>query len=227
MARGRPPRRQAEVRERILDAAREIVSREGIQGLSIRKITRAVDYSPAIVYHYFKDKDEIIETLVREGYQRILSAIGAVERNADEPEAEIAQAFTNYIRAALRYPEEYKAFILNTDPEVLERTALLRRGISRERETLQVLCRNLERGVKQGRYAPWDTELTAQILWTSSFGLLLKLIIEKNIPQEQVDRLLEHHFTVLFHGLLRRGAGDVPYRGLGGRDGANEIRGEE
>jgi AcrR family transcriptional regulator len=198
--------RQEEIRNIILDVARNIISREGIKGLSVRKITNAIDYSPGIIYHYFKDKNEIIESIVREGYERILALIRSVKRNEKEPEKEIKEAFTNYIKAALASPEEYKAFMLNGDTSVLNTTGILKKGISKKSRTLQLLCDNIQRGINQGRYAPCDPELTAQIIWTSTFGLIIKLIIEKDISQEQVNRLIDQHFNVLFNGIIRKGA---------------------
>lgn len=206
MSRERQLHRQEEIRNIILDVARNIISREGIKGLSIRKITNAIDYSPGIIYHYFKDKNEIIESIVREGYERILALIRSVKRNEKEPEKEIKEAFTNYIKAALTSPEEYKAFMLNGDTSVLNTTGILKKGISKKSRTLQLLCDNIQRGINQGRYAPCDPELTAQIIWTSTFGLIIKLIIEKDISQEQVNRLIDQHFNVLFNGIIRKGA---------------------
>lgn len=164
-----------------------------------------MDYSPAIIYHYFKDKDEIIQTIVNEGFERILTAIHSVHRNENEPEKELREIFTNYILAALTIPEEYKAIMLDDNPMLLSRTALLEKGISEKSPTFRVLCDNLRRGVELGRYAPCDLELTAQIIWASTFGLIIKILVEKNIPEKQVKRLMEQHFHMLFHGISLKG----------------------
>lgn len=204
MGRKRQLEKQEEVRKTILEVARNIIAQEGVQGLSIRKITNAIDYSPAIIYHYFKDKNEIIETLVNEGYGRILAAVRLVKRNENEPQKEMKEVFMNYINAALAIPEEYKAIMLNDDASVLEKTALLERGISKKSPTMQMLCDNIQRGIDRGCYAPCDPELTAQIIWTATFGLIIKLMLEKDISSEQVERLIEQHFNVLFNGIMAR-----------------------
>ena len=171
--------------------------------MSIRRSIQ-IDYSPGIVYHYFRNKEEIIEALVTEGYERILAAITTVPRNEGQPEAEIKAVFTKYIRAALAAPEEYKAFLLNERPSILVKTSLLDRGIMERSRTLQALGEAIQRGVETGRFAPCDPELTAQVIWTSVFGLILKIIIEGNIPPEQIDRLIEQNFKLLFRIMARK-----------------------
>jgi len=198
--------RQEEIRNKILDAAREIIATEGFAGLSIRKITGKIEYSPAIIYHYFKDKNEIVESLVGEGYGRILAAISSVKPNEAEPEKEMREVFMKYIEAALASPEVYKEFMLNDDPAVLKRTGLLKAGISQTSPSLKILCGNIQRGISLGRLAPCDPELTAQIIWTSTFGLIIKLIMEKDIPKEQVNRLIDQHFAIIFNGILAKEA---------------------
>lgn len=204
MGKKRQLEKQEEIKNLILETARNIISKEGIQGLSIRKITNAMDYSPAIIYHYFKDKNQIIETIVNEGFGQIFASISSVKRNENEPAKEMKELFLNYIKVALSIPEEYKAVMLNDDPSILKRTGLLEKGISEKSATMKVLCDNLGRGVEQGFYAPCDTELTAQIIWTATFGLVVKLLIEKDLPEDQAERLINHHFQLIFQGIMLR-----------------------
>ena len=49
------------MRAEIIKAAREIIGNEGVDKVSIRKIAAKIEYSPAIIYHYFGNKEEIIE----------------------------------------------------------------------------------------------------------------------------------------------------------------------
>jgi AcrR family transcriptional regulator len=195
-------RKQIEIRNAILEAARVIISQDGVKGLSIRKITNAIEYSPAIIYHYFKDKNEIVETLVGEGYSRILNSLSIVSKNEKEPEKEIKEIFTSYIRSTMDNRDEYMAIMLNDDPAVLKNTVILEKGISNRSRTMQVLTEALQRGIEQGRFINFDVELTAQILWTAAFGLIIKLMMERNISEEHINSLIDHHFKVLFYGIM-------------------------
>lgn len=197
-------RKQEEIRKTILDIARDIISREGIEGLSIRKITSTIDYSPAIIYHYFKDKNEIVESLLSQQYEKILDSVSSVQRNESEPEKEMKEAFTKYIKAALASPEEYKAFVLSNDPKVLKRTSVLEKGVSEKSQTMKLLCDNIQRGIDLGCFQTCDPEITAQIIWTSVFGLIIRLMLEKDISEEQQNRLIKHEFDILFNGIMKR-----------------------
>ena len=204
MSRERQLRKQEEIRNIILDAARNIISKEGVQGLSIRKITNAIEYSPAIVYHYFKDKNQIVESLATEGYEKILASIRSVKIDKSKPEKEIEDVFRKYIESSLSHTEEYKAFMLSEDSTILAKTRILEKGISEKSQTMRLLDSCIKRGIEQGIFEPYNEELTAQIIWSSTFGLIIKIILEKDISKEQINRLIDQHFNILFKGIIKR-----------------------
>ena len=59
-------RRAQRTRDAILEAARQIIGKDGIDGLSTRGIADAIDYSPAGLYEYFGSKEEIIAKYMSE-----------------------------------------------------------------------------------------------------------------------------------------------------------------
>src|SRR5579862_1754984 len=62
------------VRRAILDAARDLFVSEGYQNVSLRKIAERIEYSPAAIYGYFSNKDDIFFALAEEGF-RLLRAM--------------------------------------------------------------------------------------------------------------------------------------------------------
>ncbi|MEP9390949.1 TetR/AcrR family transcriptional regulator [Gordonia sp. VNQ95] len=59
-----PRRRGATAREEILDASAELFVRHGYSGTSTRMIAEAVGIRQASMYHYFKNKDDILADLL-------------------------------------------------------------------------------------------------------------------------------------------------------------------
>lgn len=191
------------IRKKIIFAASEILSEEGYEGLSIRKIANKIEYSPGIIYHYFKDKAEILTAVIDEGYGKILSSLKEISIDIDKPEKSIEEGLRAYIDNMLKTPEQFKAILMN-DIEILqERVYMLKKGVSKDRESIRGLCKQLEIGVEKGRFREIDSELTAQIIWTSTYGLLSRLILEKDVPKEQKEELINHHFKIIFNGILK------------------------
>lgn len=185
-------RREREIeamRELIISAAKEIIAKEGFDNLSIRKIANKIEYSPAIIYHYFKDKDEIMDSVMRNGYMQI---IGAVTKSADEdlkPEDRLKRMTRDYIEAALKMPDEFLAAQLNQSPHALKHTSSLYKGASKEKPALAALCKCLKE-----IYIKLDDdqiELKSQMIVVSALGLIVKLIIEKELNEEQRQKLIE------------------------------------
>lgn len=56
-------------------------------------------------------------------------------------------------------------------------------------------------------------ELTAQILWSSVFGLIIRLIIEKDSTEEQRHKLIEYHIDFIINGLSSKDKGEM-YNGI-------------
>lgn len=64
-------RHKEEVRTGILAAAWNMVTTEGWQSLSIRKIADAIEYSIPVIYNHFENKEAILLEFSKEGYQKL------------------------------------------------------------------------------------------------------------------------------------------------------------
>ena len=51
-------------KERILDAAIDLISRKGFEAVSIREIAREVGIRESSIYNHFKSKEEILDTII-------------------------------------------------------------------------------------------------------------------------------------------------------------------
>ena len=72
-------KRHGKTRELILKTARNIVIEKGFDKLSLREVARRVDYSPAGIYEYFKNKEELMLALGKRVEINLGLALGKVE----------------------------------------------------------------------------------------------------------------------------------------------------
>lgn len=184
-----------EMRELILLAASDIIASEGIDKLSIRKIAKKIEYSPSIIYHYFKDKEEILNNVMQRGYKKIVSAVSSVKMENISPEERLIQMTENYIKAALDMPDEFMAAQLNRSKAELNHTSSLFKGASKEKPALSALYQCLQEIYKDKDLDIDENiiELTAQMIAVSTLGFIFKLIIEKDIGDEQREKLINFY----------------------------------
>ena len=67
----RREREKEALRTRIVEAARDIVSEEGLDALSMRAIAQRAEYSPATIYLYFRDKEALLREVIQAGFERM------------------------------------------------------------------------------------------------------------------------------------------------------------
>lgn len=187
----RRDREKLQMKELILQAAARIIVTDGYDKLSIRKIANQIEYSPAIIYHYFSNKDEILGQILRQGYQNLMSALGEGQTQAGSPETRLKNLTTKYIDTALENPDQFLAVQLNKSPEVQEFTAYLYEGAAEEKPALKILAKAIEEICAVQNLPSNEIEMTAQIIAASTLGFITKLILEKDIGEYQRKQLIE------------------------------------
>ena len=71
------------MRKKILDAAMKLFLTEGYAKVSIRKIADAIEYSPATVYLYFKDKTAIFNALQKIAFDKFYETLAECLKTKD------------------------------------------------------------------------------------------------------------------------------------------------
>lgn len=71
-----PVRQRDESKELALrEKAIEIIVNEGFDGLSMQKLAKAAKVSPATIYIYFKDRDDLIDKVIQEESRKMSEAL--------------------------------------------------------------------------------------------------------------------------------------------------------
>lgn len=195
-----------EMRNLILNAAKDIISNEGIEKLSIRKIAKKIEYSPSIIYHYFKDKDDIVTQLTLEGYKKITDIISKATIHSDDPKIILENMTKSYINAALKMPDEFLAMNLSTSPNILKHTSTLFKGASEKKPALKMLSNCIKEIYNNDNNSKINNdyiELTSQIIATATLGIITKLILEKDIiSNEQKEEIINHFVKTVVNGMI-------------------------
>jgi len=92
-------------RDQLLDAATDLFSRHGVAGTPIKAIAAAAGVTPALVHYYFRDRDQLLDAVVDERLQPLVSQVFAAAPAAPtDPVAMLAGIAGRLIRIAAATP---------------------------------------------------------------------------------------------------------------------------
>ncbi len=115
----RKERERGEMRDLILQGAQKLFLENGYEKTSIRGIADAIEYSPATIYLYYKDKNELLLALHAVAFQKMMQEFSVVATIPDPFERLVALG-QQYIKFAIENPELYDLmFIMQAPMEAL------------------------------------------------------------------------------------------------------------
>ena len=85
------------IRKEILDCALNIINKEGIDNLSMRKLAEEVDMSPANLYNYYNSKESIIIELDNTGFKILFRTVKNAVNSANTPIEKIKALIREYV----------------------------------------------------------------------------------------------------------------------------------
>lgn len=99
-----------------LDAARDIVARDGLRGLSTRGIAKEIGYTAGTLYQLFADLDDLIAQMNADTLEALLEACAGVDTEGG-PEAALQQLAARCIRFVGEHPKLWNAVFEHTLPD--------------------------------------------------------------------------------------------------------------
>lgn len=101
-------RQKEDTRKNILDAALQIVKKEGWSALSMRKIADVIEYTAPIIYEYFPNKEGILVELTRQGFIHLGMKVKAALESSSAPEEQLEAMWLAYWNFAFDETELYQ-----------------------------------------------------------------------------------------------------------------------
>jgi AcrR family transcriptional regulator len=199
----RKAKERLSMRRLILQAAMKLFITEGYENISLRHIAKEIDYSPAAIYLYFRDKNEILHALHTAGFellyarqQEILALTDPVERLQKHGEV--------YVRFALENPEYYDLmFIMRGPAETIRETKEWGVGL----RSYECLRKNVQDCIDARVFSGVHPDAVTFSLWSHVHGMA-SLIIRNRcamFPPEAMQQIVAgaHNFVM---DLIRRNA---------------------
>jgi AcrR family transcriptional regulator len=186
----RPKTHDDALRRRLLERAGELLSTQGPDAVSLRRIATDVNTSTTAVYSLFGGKPALLEALHDEAFNRFGAHLAAVPIT-DDPAEDLLRIGLAYRRSALEDPRFYSVLY----SKVVEPTKEMSRAAGR---TFAPVRNAVRRAIELGVYRDEDPEQIAMSMWGLAHGLV-SLELNGNLPPG-VDAAATYELALRAHG---------------------------
>jgi AcrR family transcriptional regulator len=166
-----------DLKNALILAGIEILSREGIEVLSLRKVAKRAGVSHTAPYAHFTDKQALIASIAAEGYKKLYGALFAAQNPQDEPSTRLMATAHAYLQFALDEPDHFKI----TFSGVVEAEQDYPEYIEQSKRCFALVVAVVEDCEKHGLFAGSDTQLVAVSIWSCIHGFV-QLLLANQLP---------------------------------------------
>lgn len=204
--------RESERRRTILRAAINVFASKGYHGCRIADVAKEAGVAYGLVYHYFKNKDELLETVFETGWSGFVSRVQGVALGEGSLEQKV-RGITDVAFEAYRVdPRAVKVLIVeiarSPGGRVNRQTAFM--------DAIRLCSEMLSKAQAEGELRPEvDPQLAAALFFGNiemAFTALVLGVVDPKDP-EKLNQAKEQIAGSFLHGVLAEGADpEVPWK---------------
>lgn len=159
--------RAGEVEREITEAARDLLAAGGLEGLSMRHVAERVGISATAIYHYFDNKDALVQRVVADAFRRFGEYLEAAARPHPQGSLDrIAALGEGYVKFAFENQASFRVLfsMQRQDPRRLEDLP--------EGGGYELLRDTVVEAMDAGTIRRTEPDLMAFYLWSVVHGLV-------------------------------------------------------
>jgi AcrR family transcriptional regulator len=164
------------VRQRVVDAAADLLAREGRDAVTTRAVAAAAGVQAPTIYRLFGDKDGLLEAVAEQGYATFLAAKQVVRDELD-PIGDLRAGWDLSVEFGLANPALY--VLMYGEPRRGTTSPAFRAG-------MQILMGRIHR-LAAGGWLRVDEKLAAALIHATARGAVLTWL---SLPEDQRDPAL-------------------------------------
>ncbi len=131
----------------ILDAAVRVFANKGYHTSRVGDIAEEAGVAYGLLYHYFKSKEEVLETVFRETWGILLAAVNGVEETREPAREQLRKVAAIVLRAWHRQPDLIRVLVME-----VTRSPHIQREIDEIQQAFAALERIVRRGQEDGEF---------------------------------------------------------------------------
>jgi AcrR family transcriptional regulator len=180
----RKERQRVEMKSLILEAAHDLFLNKGFDQVSIRNIADEIEYSPATIYLYFKDKNEIFLALHDKSFKAFNAFTTDIFKIKD-PFKRLTALGERYIDFALKHPQYYEMMFIIQAPMLCDTNKEQWPEGSKALDAVEYLMSDCK---KAGYFKGQDVKVLAFVAWSHMHGICSLMLRDRLKIYEENQR---------------------------------------
>ena len=172
-----------DLKNALIKAGVEILSKDGIEGLSLRKVAQKAGVSHSAPYAHFPDKQSLIAAISTEGFNQLYAELdAAILANPKSPKKQLQQGARAYVQFALNNADTFKIMFSGVLEKEKDYPAFVEISSKTFERVVDVVRACQDVGVLRAVSA----EMMAIAVWGQVHGII-SLAFEGQIPHTVLD----------------------------------------
>jgi len=190
-----------DLKNALIEAGIEILAREGVEGLSLRKVASQAGVSHSAPYAHFADKQALIAAISTEGNILVNERLESIQAEyADNPRQALIETCWAYLSFAMEKPAHFKVTFSGVVEKEDEYPALVEITTRNNAAVAKATARCQQAGC----LAPGPADLMGVSIWSAVHGLACLLlegqishtVLERFTPYQMLEHILNQYFIM-------------------------------
>lgn len=186
-------------RESIVAVTRELIEREGLEAVSLRRIAGVLGVTAPALYAHVDGKRDLLRAVAEGEFERLIDLLERVDD--PDPLARIRQFSRTYIEHAVSNPELFRTMFLF--PPLLSVADATGQELPAATKAFEIAHHAAVEAVDQGLLRSDDPLLVALTLWTGVHGAAEVLLLGFGFDADTTAALIDSLIETLIAGLQR------------------------
>lgn len=173
-----------DLKNALINAGVEILAKDGVSGLSLRKVAGRAGVSHSAPYSHFADKQALIAAISTEGFRQLYERMSAVaEEYKTTPLMQLIEVAWAYVQFALDDRDRFKVMFSG----VLEKEKEYSEFVAESQRNFQLVKMIVEANQVAGVLRSGASDLAALSAWGIIHGFVM-LLLEGQIPHAILEQ---------------------------------------